>query len=302
MTKNDFIEYQTFSDLQEASELTNLLNANQIPFEIDDSAMRFDISARDLNPIAEGIIIKINADDVERVDKINPRKKEIDCLDDHFLYSFSDNDIMDILVNPEEWTDEEIELAKEIAKQRNLQLTVEAVKYSRKKSYTEKEKKVREQITEENEIIGRASWFGAIGSLSLLNSLFIIFQVGFFFPVGLAIDIFILGSVSGVEMATDTDLTSLRFVLISLMPILFFWIGRKSRKGNLKVYLVGMILYAIDTSLCLLTQYWVGLVFHLFVLFALCDGYIRLIKNKRAKELEQELYTIKEKEKIAQNA
>ena len=62
----NFINYQTFSNLQEASELIDLLNTNQIPFEIDDSAMRFDIAAKNINPLEDGIIIKIRETDKEK--------------------------------------------------------------------------------------------------------------------------------------------------------------------------------------------------------------------------------------------
>ena len=285
------INYQTFPTLQDAAGLIELLEEHQIPYEIDDSSMRFGLLGND-NTLETGAIIKIQASDVEKVKKIDVQNAPIEFTANHYLYTFSDNDIMDILVNPEEWTDEEIELAKEIAKQRNLQLTAEAVKYSRRKSYTEREKKIREQVTEENEIIGRASWFGAISGFSLLNSLFIIFQVGLFFPMGLGIDIFMLGAVNEAEIVSGTDLTLLRFVLIAVMPILFFWIWRKSRKGNLKVYLAGMIIYALDTLLCLWTQYWIGLGFHLLVLIVLCDGYIRLVAKQKAKKLEKELQAV----------
>jgi uncharacterized RDD family membrane protein YckC len=66
----DFINYQIFSDLQEASLLVDLLNTNQIPFEIDDSSMRFDIAAKNINPLEDGYIIKIREIDKEKVDAI----------------------------------------------------------------------------------------------------------------------------------------------------------------------------------------------------------------------------------------
>jgi hypothetical protein len=44
--------------------------------------------------------------------------EKIDPLD--YLYSFSDNEIVDIVVHPKEWTEKEIELAKKISAQRGL--------------------------------------------------------------------------------------------------------------------------------------------------------------------------------------
>ena len=49
---------------------------------------------------------------------MNENVEKIDSLD--YLYSFSDNEIVNVIVNPKEWTEEEIELAKKISAQRGL--------------------------------------------------------------------------------------------------------------------------------------------------------------------------------------
>jgi len=46
---DEFIEYQRFVTLDNASFLIDLLDANQIPFKIDDSATRFDMTATTIN-------------------------------------------------------------------------------------------------------------------------------------------------------------------------------------------------------------------------------------------------------------
>ncbi len=55
---DEFIEYQRFSTLDEATPLIDLLDINQIPFKIDDSAMRFDMAATSINPLESGIAFK----------------------------------------------------------------------------------------------------------------------------------------------------------------------------------------------------------------------------------------------------
>ena len=117
---NDFIPYQTFSNLQDASYLIDLLDTNQIPFEIEDSTAQFDIVTKTSNPLDDGIIVKIREIDVAKADEFILENTETDAINDHYLYSFSDDDIMDVIVNQEEWTEEEIALAKEIAKQRGI--------------------------------------------------------------------------------------------------------------------------------------------------------------------------------------
>lgn len=120
---DEFIEYQRFGTLGDASFLIDLLDANQIPFKIDDSANRFDMSAAANNPLEGGIVIQVRPSDKERVDQINFKTSEAASINDHYMYSLSDNDIIDAVVNPEDWTKEENMLAQEIFKQRNLKAT-----------------------------------------------------------------------------------------------------------------------------------------------------------------------------------
>ena len=128
----EFIEYQRFSSLEEAAVLLDLLDVNQIPFKIDDSATRFDMTATSTNPLDSGIVIQVREIDKDKVDKLNQCSPETP-ENDHYMYSLSDNDIIDAVVNPDDWTNEEHILAKEIFKQRNLKPTAEIIKSSRKK-------------------------------------------------------------------------------------------------------------------------------------------------------------------------
>jgi hypothetical protein len=70
------------------------------------------------------------------------------------------------------------------------------------------------------------------------------------------------------------------------MPMIFFWIWRKSKNGNQKAYLAGVIIYVIDTILCVMFKSWLGVGFHLFALIWIGVGYVTLLENKKANELE----------------
>ncbi len=88
----EFIEYQRFSTLEDATLLIDLLDVNQIPFKIDDSAMRFDMAATSINPLESGIVIQIREIDKDKVDRLSQRSAETP-VNDHYMYSLSDNDI-----------------------------------------------------------------------------------------------------------------------------------------------------------------------------------------------------------------
>ncbi len=137
-----FIEFQRFMDMESANDLIDILDQNEILYEIDDSAMRFDLSATSYNPLEKQIIVKVKESDFEKASELSPTAAYINVAEEadvHFLFSFSDSDIVDIIVNPEEWKPDEVELAKKIAKDRSIQLTADKIKSARKGKNEEQE-------------------------------------------------------------------------------------------------------------------------------------------------------------------
>jgi hypothetical protein len=67
-----FIEYRHLPDLEILKSHTLLLEANGIPFEVDDSAMRYNITpvTGTGNPWDNQYILKIREEDVDKVDKL----------------------------------------------------------------------------------------------------------------------------------------------------------------------------------------------------------------------------------------
>ncbi len=274
---DEFIEYQRFSTLDEATPLIDLLDINQIPFKIDDSAMRFDMAATSINPLESGIVIQVREIDRDKIERLNQRSTEIP-VNDHYMYSLSDNDIIDAIVNPEDWTKEEHVLAQEIFKQRNLKPTAETIKSSRK----EKIETVRtEELKQKNLILGGASWFLWIGILSTLNLIALIIHQNLQFIAGLGINYFILGMMDGIRRATGVNLILLGYALTFIVSGLFIFIWKKSKQENKAIYLTGLIIYGLDTIIFVFTKEWFSLGFHVFALLMLGNGYNALIAKKK---------------------
>lgn len=275
---SEFIEYQRFATLDDATILIDVLNANHIPFKIDDSATRFDMSAKTINPLEEGIVIQVRASDKIRVDQINSMTTETSSINDHYMYTLSDNDIIDAVVNPEDWTKEEHILAKEISKQRNLKLTAELIKSLRKK----KDEVITSDETKQKNIIkNSASWFLWIAILSACNIIALIFNQNLQFLGGLGINYAILGVMDGIRKVSGVDLMPLGFFLTFVVSGLFLWIWTKSKKENQKVFLTGLIIYGIDTVLFVFTKEWFNLAFHIFAFWLLFAGYRTLLTKKK---------------------
>jgi len=282
-----FVNYQTFSNVEEASDLIDLLNANNISFEIDDSSLRYDISNANSNPLEKGLIVKICSRDIEKADKLYLKDKA-ESFDDHFLYTFSDNDIIDVIVNPEDWTAEEVAIADKILKQRNIKPSAELIKSLRKEKIIESKKETtNEQTKQANAIKGGISWFLWIGILSVINTVLILTYQNLHFPVGLGINSAILGVMDGIKKATSVDLMTVGYVLTFLVSGFFFWVWHKSKNKNRKFYLAGLIVYVIDTVFCVvvfvISKYWIDLVFHLLALVGLYKGFKALTAENKQK-------------------
>jgi hypothetical protein len=111
-----YIEFQRFPDFDAALGLIDFLNAHDIPFQIDDSAARFDIASTTTHLMDNQIIIKINEayfDKTNLLYRSNTYQTDENSSVDHYLYTFSDNDIIDVIANPEEWTELEVGIAKQ---------------------------------------------------------------------------------------------------------------------------------------------------------------------------------------------
>ena len=115
---SDYIIYATFPDKEQAISLIALLQDANIEYEIDESSSLFKALASD-QPIFDRIKIKINASDVERVDSLIEQDNETASVE-HFLYTFSDEDLVDVIKNSKEWTQEEAEIAKKIIIERGI--------------------------------------------------------------------------------------------------------------------------------------------------------------------------------------
>lgn len=279
---DEFIEYQKFYSIEEARVLTDLLDVNYIQFKVDDSNNRFDMSATSINPSEKGISIQIREVDKDKVDKLYARVAETVAANDNYMYSLSDNDIIDAVVNPEEWTNEEHLIAKEIMKQRRLVPTASIIKTSRK----EKTESKNNIASGQNRLIsGGASWFLLIGIISMLNIMFFATKQDVQFILGLGINYIILGVADGIKQSLGLNLFPIAYVLTFLISTVFLFIWKKSKSESKTVYLIGLILYGLDSLIFVFSKEWWNLGFHIFAFLLLASGYNALIVKKREQQL-----------------
>ncbi len=116
-----------------------------------------------------------------------------------------------------------------------------------------------------------ANWFYWIVGLSLVNATLALFDANLHFIVGLAYT----EIASGIIKAADDSIFFKLFGGVSLLMIIgaFLFIGKKAHKPNKTLYLVGIILYALDGVIYFAFSDFLPGIFHIYVVYNLWLGY-----------------------------
>jgi hypothetical protein len=273
----NFVEFQKFPNLEGASELIAILKDNDIPYEIDERGQRFTLV---VNPLDNFTIVKINESDIEKVNQLLDESSEKDFEnheEDHYLYTFADKDIIDVIANQDEWSKFEIKIAQKIAKDRQIELTAEVLKEAKKEKI---EHEIIEKQKEKSQVINSASWFIIIAGLSVINSILLTFEFNFHMLFGLGMTQFLDGLIYGIT--GQFNIYNIIMSVIVSSFFLIFWFHAK--KGKKWAFIVGMIVYCLDMLLYLMVKDWLSIGLHVIVLIGLGVGLIKLIEIKKINE------------------
>jgi hypothetical protein len=112
----EFITYQKFNDPALAEELAEQLEQHDIAYFVEESSFRFDPSLVMSNAIKE-YAVKIKSEDFERVNQllIADESKNVDYVDeDYYLFTFTDDELMDVITKADEWSAFDVVLARKL--------------------------------------------------------------------------------------------------------------------------------------------------------------------------------------------
>lgn len=113
-----------------------------------------------------------------------------------------------------------------------------------------------------------ASWFYWIAALSLINSVVAFTGSDWRFIIGLGItQIF---DALGHEISSGGKIVALLLDLVAAGICALF--GVFANKGQMWAFITGMVLFALDGLIFLLVGDWIGVGFHVFILFCLFRG------------------------------
>jgi hypothetical protein len=124
-----FSVYKTFHEHESAEALTSLLRANNIEVEVIEQRDSLD-SLYGAKASTKEIFVKIKQADFEKADQIISRESQHDIASvdpDHYLFSFSDDELFDIIAKKDEWSEFDFQLARKILKDRGKDISEETV-------------------------------------------------------------------------------------------------------------------------------------------------------------------------------
>jgi hypothetical protein len=139
MTENQFLTYQIFTDQSEAMELSDLLTKNNIDFQFEDTSVSFDPTFTK-SELSKEYRVKLKKQDFEKADKIilDISEQQLDTADtDYYLFDFTDQELIEILVKSDEWGKFDYLLAQKILKGRGQELSKELIETLRKQRIEE---------------------------------------------------------------------------------------------------------------------------------------------------------------------
>ncbi|MCB1052341.1 MAG: hypothetical protein H6510_13260 [Acidobacteria bacterium] len=127
----------------------------------------------------------------------------------------------------------------------------------------------------ETQINQSGRWFFWLAGLSLINSIIFLADGDIQFIFGLAITQYVDAIMKLISegSANASLLSGLGFVINLIIAGMVAGMGVFAIRGIGWIFLVGMVLYAIDGILFLIAESWLGVLFHLWVFFAFFRGF-----------------------------
>jgi hypothetical protein len=112
----EFITYQKFDDPALAEMLTDLLEENDIAYEVEEQEFLFDPSLV-LSNAKKEYAVKIRSEDFDRVTQLlqaNETENIEGVEQDYYLFGFTDEELMEVITKADEWSAFDVVLARKI--------------------------------------------------------------------------------------------------------------------------------------------------------------------------------------------
>lgn len=150
MCKN-FVEFQRFGSESELENCVKILTENNIEYGIEDVSVNLD-PVLSSNKYRKEFLLKIEKVNFDKANKILDEfySSEIDEIEkDYYLFSFSYEELLDVIIKSDEWNKFDVQLAQKILNEKGKGLSnseIEEIKRQRILDLSKPEKKQSEWI------------------------------------------------------------------------------------------------------------------------------------------------------------
>lgn len=127
--EKEFVTYRKYNALPDTLPLLELLQNEGIDYEIENASPNLDITFS-ANTSQDEFRVKIAREDFEKVDQIiqSMTRQILDQIeDDHYLFEFTDDELVEILEKPDEWSNDDYIIARKILSDRGKVFTDDQV-------------------------------------------------------------------------------------------------------------------------------------------------------------------------------
>lgn len=117
----DYSIFRTFSKVGQAMEILNILSENKIDTVIADNSPPVDVTFSVGGSFEEKVEIRIKPSDFEKAEEILEKiaEEQLNDIDpNYYLFSFTDEELYDILLKSDEWNTFDYRLAQKLLKDR----------------------------------------------------------------------------------------------------------------------------------------------------------------------------------------
>lgn len=138
MTQGEFVFYREFHTLEYAREYTQLLDQHHILYKLETSSDLLIDKAIVGEKLMPEAILKILPRDFTRINQLIEGMIESQPVPpEHYLLDFTDMELFGILEQPDEWTIEDVALARKILRERGLNVSSEQIRRMKEERYQE---------------------------------------------------------------------------------------------------------------------------------------------------------------------
>ncbi|MDD5572124.1 MAG: hypothetical protein PHD97_13315 [Bacteroidales bacterium] len=138
-----FITYKRFIETEQVEEIVEILKENNIPYEIEDNTRQAPdiIIGMDTAP---KILLKLYPDDFLKANELLSliADNDLENVDkDYHLFSFENDELLEIITEPDTWCEFDVQLSKKILNDRGIVISSSLEKVMKEKRIKELSKK-----------------------------------------------------------------------------------------------------------------------------------------------------------------